>query len=344
MRRATRRRFLAVACGGAAGLAGCGDLSTAGFDGTATGTTTPAPVPTDGSGGRSGPAAVETVVSFDDRGPNGLAVDEDGAVYVSTGIAGEIRKLPADRTSETGLSADATERVAGLDPRDGFLYAIAVHDGALYAALSSRQPGTHGVWRLPLTGHTGPSKIAAFDTALRLRDVFVDEARCRLLVTHDRRGAVSAVALDGSETGGWLDHERLDATRRGPTGLASTPDGDVLVSHYERGRILRVPVGDDGAAGTPDVAVDDAAELSGAAGLATDGRTLYVAARNLNRVVRLPPDGSVETLATADAGLDLPTDVAVVRSGNSSAMFVANFGFEPMVGLTGDPSIVRLEL
>lgn len=344
MRRTTRRRLLAAVCGGAAGVAGCAGLSGAGLDGTPSDTATPAPVPTATADGGVAAATVDTVVSFDDLGPNSLAVDGEGAVYVGAGIAGQVRKLPTDRTGATGLSPDATERVATLETRDGFLLGIAIHERTLYAALSSRREETHGIWRVPLNGDPPATRVAPFDTDLQLREVFVDESRNRLLVAHDRRGTVSAVdPVDGTVTT-WLAHDLLEAPTRGATGLAAGADGDVLVTNYERGRIVRVPVADDGSPGEPTVAVEDAAGLSGAAGLAADDGMVYVAARNLNRILRIPPSGTIETLATADDGLDLPTDVAFAGAGEDGVLFVANFGFEPMVGLTGDPSLVRLEL
>lgn len=335
MSRPTRRRFLAAACSAVtAGLAGCGGVVD---DRTATDSVTPVPVPTtrSPSAGRA-----TTVVTFDGIGPVSVVVGPEGDLYMAMGVSGEIRRLPATRTGEAGLTADATERVATLDSGNGFLSALDVLDDTLYAALSSREASTHGVWKLPRAGGT-PTRVTAFDPGLRLRGILVDAARNRALVTHARRGALSTVDLDDGTVTRWLADQLFDAEIRGATGLARIGE-TVYVTNFEHGRVVQIPVADDGTADAPSVLTEDAALLSGASGLTATDRTLYVAAANLNRVVQVGTDGDVRTLTAAESGLDLPTDVALAPDGEG--LFVVNFGFEEMVGITGSPSLVRLSL
>lgn len=333
---ADRRRFLAAVSGVAlSGLAGCGG-SGAGFDGTPTESATPAPVPT-GNPDREG--AISTVATFEGLGPVDVAVGPGGDLYMAMGVSGQVRRLPADRTGETGLTADATDLVAELDPGNGFLYALDTVDGTVYAANSSRARPTHGVWQVPTEGGEA-SRLAAFDTGVRLRGLFADGPG-RLLVTDARAGTVSSVDTGDGAVEAWLDHPLFDASVRGPTGLVALEDA-LYVTNFERGRVVRVPVAADGSAGEPATLVEDSARLSGASGVTTDGRVLYVAAANLNRVVRVGAAGRLRTLATETDGLDLPTGVAVGPERES--VFVVNFGFEEMVGLTGNPSLMRLRL
>lgn len=331
----TRRQLLASVMGGLmSGVAGCGGV--AGPDSAPTDSPSAAPVPTT-QPGAGGP--VTTVVAFDGLGPVNLTIAPNGDVYMAMGVSGQIRRLPAARTDETDLATDATELVATLDAGNGFVYALDILDGVVYAAVNSRQTPTHGVWQLPLDDGT-PTRLAAFDPGVRLRALLADAGRDRLLVSHARQGVVSTVQIDNGSKTRWLDHRLLDADIRGPSGLTQA-DGTVYVSNNEFGRVVGVPVGSDGTAGPPSVVVEDPALLSGASGLAIDDESLYVAVANLNRVVQVEGD-DIQPLASGRDGLSLPTDV--VRTPDGTALFVVNFGFEQMVGLTGNPSLMRVPL
>lgn len=331
--RLRRRELLASALGTvAAGLAGCGSSTDTGTERTETVTAAPLPQTPESR-------EITTVVEFDGLGPVNLDVVPSGDVYIAMGLSGQVRRLPASRTRETGLTVEATELVATLDTGNGFLYALDSVGDTLYAALNTRQAATHGVWRVPLDDGT-PTRVAPFDPGIRLRALVADSERGRVLVTHAQDGVVSTVRLDDGETTQWLRHQSLTADLRGPSGLAAA-NQRVYVSNNERARIVEVPVDDDGAAGAPTVVAEDAALLSGASGLAVDGSSLYAAVTNLNGVVRIDA-GTIETLGSARDGIDLPTDVALAPEGD--ALFVANFGFEQMSGLTGDPSLMRVPL
>jgi DNA-binding beta-propeller fold protein YncE len=335
MNRPSRRRLLAAACGVTmGGLAGCRGLSDLGT--TPTERVTPAPVPATPT-----PREGETsrVVTFDGLGPVDVAATPNGALYMAMGISGQIRRLPADRTTETGLTVSETDLVARLDPGNGFLYALDVLDETVYAARSSRHSSTHGIWQLSDGGDA--SRLAALDPRRRLRGLLVDGDRRRLLVTNARRGLLLTVDLDDGTTAEWFDDSLLDASVRGPTGLAWLGES-VCVTNNERGRLVQIPVEADGSAGAPTALVENATRLSGASGVATDGQALYVAAANLNRIVRVEQSGELRTLATDDDGLDIPTGVATAP--DNDELFVTNFGFEEMVGVTGDPSLSRLRL
>lgn len=335
MSRQSRRRFLAAAGSAVTvGLGGCGQVAD---DRTPTDSVTPAPVPATQSPSER---RATTVVTFDGIGPVSVAFGPGEDLYMAMGVSGEIRRLQSDRTGETGLTVDATERVTTLDAGNGFLYAIDILDETLYAALSSREETTHGIWKLPLDGDEA-TRIAAFDPGLRLRGILVDAGRNRALVTHARRGGLSTVDLDDGTATRWLDDQLFDAEIRGATGL-TRKEGMVYVTNFEHGRVVQVPVADDGSAGTPSVYAEDTARLSGASGLTATDEALYVAAANLNRVIQVGTTGDLRTLAAAESGLDLPTDVALTPAGDG--VFVANFGFEEMVGLTGSPSLIRLSL
>jgi hypothetical protein len=85
---------------------------------------------------------VETVTTFNPDAfelPEGLAVSRHGDLYVGL-LGGEIKKV----TPDGQVSSFAT-----LDPGEGFLLGLAFdQQNALYAALASFNPETHGVWEI----------------------------------------------------------------------------------------------------------------------------------------------------------------------------------------------------
>lgn len=331
----TRRRLLAVV-GSLVGAAGCNDASST-TDTAATGTTTAAPVPT---GGAARAGRVTTVVDFEGAGPIGLATAQSGDLYLAMSLSGAIRRLPATALAATDRPGTATELVATLPADRGLVSALDVHDGTVYATLDSGDAATHGVWQIPLEDGD-PRRLAAVAPTRRLGGVLVDRARERLYVTGLHENVVSTVGLaDGTATP-WLDHQLLDTDGRGPTGLAGTANA-VYVTTHEPGRVVRARSRADGTAAAPTVVAADALRLSGASGLALGDERTYVAAASLNRVVTVDAEGRLRRLAEAGDGLNVPTDVALGPDGD--ALFVANFGFKPLVGLTGPRSLLRVTL
>lgn len=315
------RRLVLRALGAAAALPALGGIATA--DGT------------------------HVVVDFDGVGPENLAVDADGAAYMTMNFSGAVRKLDADDAKETDLGIGDTSLVTTLDPGpNGFVTGIVERDGTLYVALPSFDSGAddHGIWEVT-QAEGGASKrlLAPLPLDALPNGVLLDPAASRLLVTDSFRGQVLGVDLDDGAVTTWLDDPLLDPdTFIGANGLAMDPAGDLFVANLDHGRIVRVPVADDGAAGQPEVLVEDAA-LVGADGLTVhEGRMLYVAVNGRDRVVRVTPSGRIVTVVDADDGLDFPADVAFGTGPTSGRLFVANFAFDTASGtISGDPSLVR---
>ena len=281
---------------------------------------------TAGLGGRVGAqeggepeGAVQEVVSIPgELVPENLAFDGDGDLYFGI-TAGQVRRLPASETGETGLRLEDTQQVATID---GSVIGVE-SDGAgtIYAAVA-REEGESGVWRVPSDGE--PSRLATITGFPN--DVLLDRDRERLLVTESNDGVVHEVTLDG-EASVWLDAPRLDTAGFGANGLAFGPDGGVFVTVTqaagETGRLLRVPVADDGSALGPETYFEGP-ELYGADGVATRDGQPYVAVNRQNRVVRVTPEGRIVAVATADDGLVFPSDVAFDPTSDGD-LFICNF-------------------
>lgn len=320
----TRRTMLAVGATALAGLAGCGGQS----DATETepptdqptATATPATetsTPAEATG-TSTPAAtaVETLVSVPgERVPENLAFDADGNLLFGI-TAGEVRRLPRERLGETGLTLDDAEQVATLPG------AIGVEAGldSIYVAVPGDQSG---VWRVPPDGD--PARLGAIDGFPN--DVVFDAERDRVLVTESQNGTVSSVSMDGTvET--WLDDDRLDTEGFGANGLTVDSEGTVYVAvtqaPNETGRLLEVPMREDGSAGEA-TTFFAGGEIFGADGITARGEEIYVAVNRQNRVVTVSPDGGVETIADADDGLVFPSDVLFGAGEYADTLFVCNF-------------------
>ena len=298
--RATRRRLLAAGLtAGVGALAGCsGGQSDSGpaneteaSNGTASGT---------------GNVSVETVVSISgDEQPENLAFDGDGNLYFGL-TSGGLHRLARDRLGSSHTLAD-TEQIATLPKTTGVEVS---DDGAVYVAVpTDTEQG--GIWEVPPDGEAAQlATIGGFPNG-----VFADGDR--LLVTESFDGRVFAVGTDGKRST-WLDDDRLDPTGFGANGITRSAAGDVYVAVTEAtddtGRVLRVPVADDGSAGEP-VVFAEGSTFYGADGMtAHDGRR-FLAVNHRQQVLELTAEGEPEPLATAENGLVYPSDVVVGQNG-----------------------------
>ena len=299
----TRRRLLAagfaVGLGGVAGCVGTTDEANGNE--------------TDSEGADS---AVETVVSIPGEPvAENMAFDSDGNLLFGI-TAGELRRVATDQLGSELTLAD-TELVATLPEAIGV---DAASDDTVYVTVPTDDEQA-GVWTVPPEGEPAQlAEIGGFPN-----DILVDDDRNRLLVTESFGGVVYAVGTDGSRTT-WLDDDRLDTDGFGANGITRGPDGDLYVAvtqaPNDAGRLLRVPVGEDGSAGEPTVAVESG-EIAGADGIDAAGNDVFVAANSQNRVVQVPGEGEPTSVATADDGLVFPSDVVV--DPDEEWLYICNF-------------------
>ena len=127
--------------------------------------------------------------------------------------------------------------------------------------------------------------------------------------------------------------------------------GALLVNNTERNVVVRIPIKHHGGPGTPDVlaTVPDLVPTPPTGPPFLDGLALdfwgnmYVPVINQSRVVKISADGSkVETLATADDGLDFPASLAFGRTWRERhSLFVTNYAIGPPGG--AGPGLVKLK-
>ncbi len=245
------------------------------------------------------------------RHPEGVAVDRDGNVWCG-GDEGEIYRIAADG-SELEVIASTGGFVLGLAfDRDGRLYACDLKHAA--------------VFRLdPATGELRRFAEGGRGVRMRVPNYPVVDARRGCLYVSDSHGfgnpgpGVWKLDLESGEGGLWYDRTLVFGN-----GMALAPDGDALyvVETFAR-RVIRLPIGEDGAPGTAEVVVEGIERLPD--GLAFDvAGNLYMSCYEPSRIYRLSADGRFELLIDDPEAHTFchPTNVAF----RGTELFTANLG------------------
>jgi gluconolactonase len=239
--------------------------------------------------------AFETVATGLDH-PEGVAWDPRGRV-VAGGEAGQVYAIEDGKISEIASTG-------------GFMFGVTLGaDGVVFACdygqgtvVRVAPEGEIRTWSTGTAAH--PLQVpnfCAFDDAGGL---YVTDSG----VWGDDDGLLFRVSPDG-ETSLWTDRVRAF-----PNGCCLSIEGDaLLVVESHARRVVRVPIGDDGAAGTPEVVVDLAGSQPDGITLAADG-TMFVGCYRPDLIWRVPPGGKPEVLAEDPDGvvLNQPANVAFI--------------------------------
>ncbi len=319
-----------------------------------------------GSSGYSGDGGLAASAQLNQ--PLGVAVGENGTLYIADTINNRIRLVRADGTissiagaGSSGFSGDDGPAVsAQLSSPVGVALAV---DGSVYVAdLGNhriRLVGTSGgistvaggASPTEFTGDGGPalgaqlntpSSIAvAGDGTLYVADT--DKSRIRRI---DPNGMITTVAGTGSNGFSGDGGPATSAQLYYPRGVALAPDGSLLIADTNNSRIRRldpdgtistvVGTGGLGAGGEGDGGPATDAILGRPYGIAVaaDG-TIYIADAYSYKVRRVAPDGTISTVA-GDPGrwLNIPHAVAV---GIDGTVFIADL--DRIRRINGDGSI-----
>jgi hypothetical protein len=291
-------------------------------------------------------AQVETVALFNAsllETPESIAIDRHNNKYVSLALTGEIRKIAADGSQSTYIMLPL-----GAPPLTfcGSFFAgltgltFDEHDN-LYANLASCDPGSRGVWKIPPDGQP-PTRIAAL--SLQSLPNGIVHHRDSVYVADSVIGVIWRVADTGGAAEIWASGQELTQVPNGlpgPNGLKLF-EGELYVSNPSQSTVVAVRVRPDGTAGST---------RTHAAGVFCDDfafdvhGNLYCGTDPFNTVVRIAPDGAMETILSAADGLDGPTAILFGRNDEGFDIYMTNAAFPffqvPQPRL---PSLLRLKL
>jgi sugar lactone lactonase YvrE len=339
------RRLVAVPLVAVAvlGTAACGDDDDAAED--AATTTTSAAEPELAAG------TVEELISFDitaRENSEGLAVDDNGDLYISLAPLGKIVRV---RDGETTTEDVGTVTIGAQD--FGTL-GVALDGDDVLTAVQSTTAG--GIWRIPKAGGEA-ERIPGTEEIGFANDVDVDEDGTIWVASSvegtdeagANLGAVWRIADDTVDR--WLVDPIVGGTGESPlpapigaNGI-TVRDGTVYVSVTEKGQIVAIPIGADGAAGTPTVWAEGP-ELGGADGITfDDAGNLYVASIGQSQIVRVDKDDKALTIIAADEdGLDYPSTVKFGAGQYEGDLLALNFAVGEQLGDTTveGPGLLRI--
>ncbi len=291
---------------------------------------------------------VSVVVPYDPalgQLPEGVAVDKAGNIYVSLAPISVIQRITPD-----GTASDFASLPLPTSEGIGVIGLAVDARGRLFAALASGDPATQGVYRI---SRDGSSERIPGTEAITFPNALAFDKRGNLYVTDTIFGAVWRIPRGGSAEL-WIQDDTLvgfilpDPSAPpfpiGANGIAYWKKA-LYVANTSEAQIVRIPIEKDGSAGTPEVLVKDAAELTPLDGIAFDVHgDLYALVIAQSKLVRIDLDtGEITTLATADDGLDFPASLAFgTGRGDRKSVFVTNFAIGPPGG-TG-PALLRVEV
>ncbi len=299
-------------------------------------------------------AGAHFIIQFDAAAgelPEGVTVDADGAVYASLAPIGQLVRIGGDGAYEV------VGAVEGLQEGDIGMLGVTAHtDGGVYAGVFSANPDAHGAWRFDVEAGTA-ARVPGTEQ-IGLPNAVAFDADGVMYVTDTMAGAVWRVPPGGAAER-WVQHALLEGDGSigfpfpvGANGIDVDEAGRVIyVAVLEKGTVVAIPIGDDGAAGEPTVHAEftDAQGPIVVDGLILDAAgNLYVAQPAANTVARVTPEGAIETVATEADGLDGPASVAIATDADGAAhLYVSNFSvaLAPLVPPGGaGPGIVEIPL
>jgi len=304
------------------------------------------------------PGQVESVLALPAGDfPEGVAFDSSGSMYVGNRriVAGvrlaEILKVDGGKVSVIATLGSTTQPGAA-----GLLGLATDGDGDLYAALDSRVPSSHGVWRISGNGkkkaRLAGSENIGFPNALTF------DAKGNLYAS-DSEGAIWKYGGSSPCFEKWVAHDLLapypfdplPIPLPGANGIAFFPPNNIYVANTEKGLIARVPVEQDGSAGTPHLVAASFALLT-VDGIAVDahgdihGVIAGYTVLGGSPLVRVNASTGQVTPTVIQAGqmakFDVPLSVAFGTAPGQKTVFITNGALPvPLVPPGPGPGVVR---
>jgi len=256
----------------------------------------------------------------------GAAWGPDGALYAG-GEAGQIYRIALDGT------------VTEIANTGGFLFGITVDgEGNVYGC----DMGRGEIVRVSPSGTVETYSSGTPDHPLRVPNFAAFDDEGALYVTDsgdwgEDNGLLFRIA-PGGETTVWTE-----AVPAFPNGCCMTAEGDALLVIESRARrVVRIAIGEDGSASSPEPIVDVTGSQPDGIALATDG-TMFLGCYRPDLVWRVPPGGEPERWAEDDDGVILNQPANPVFYGaDLDRLLLTSLGGWNLV--TADPGVAGLPL
>ena len=287
--------------------------------------------------------APTVVVAFDSsrlETPEGIVVDVFGNRYVTLALTSEVRRIARDGSQQTlARLPQGGPPLTPCAPEVGFVPIIGNLDidlfGNLYVGVHSCNPAETGLYRI------APSGAVTLLASLPPRALpnGVEYRQGKVYFTDSAFGRVWRVPAQGGAAEIWSDDQLLKAPP-GPFPAANGLQffrGNFYVSNPGTGNILKISLEPNGTAGPARIHAqapcdDFAFDVFG---------NLYCGTDPFNTVLRVFPDGGVETLLDINDGLDGPTAVAFGRTQNEIFdIYITNAAF-PFFPNQQTPTLMR---
>jgi hypothetical protein len=301
-----------------------------------------------GTGDDVAPEKFTTLASFDPamgQNPEGV-VSIDGVPLVGLAPLGQIVRVPAGGAPEPfGNLPAPVANTFTLGLAANAAGEIFVGVGASGAAPTPAP----GVYKIPAAG----GEATLFADALNLQfPNALDFDGSDLYVTDSAAGRVFKITAAGMVSN-WSMNAMLQGDQDacggsgagfniGANGIAHDA-GFRYVAVTDHGRLLRIPILQNGNSGVPEVVAESCDELSGIDGIALDTDGSIIAVRNgpSLELLRIAMDGTI-TVLHQGAPLDGPASVVIDAPGGVKRALITNSAF--FSGATGSPSLVSLAL
>jgi len=235
--------------------------------------------------------------------PEGIAIDPTGNLYAASFPAFQpVRTHSANICviSPAGVLIDTIPVPPGPAGFTNLLGELFEPGQGLYVV--DFASGTSGLGRL-LRVDPATHSITTLATRFAAANAIAQDRHRDLFVSDSFEGNIVKVAPDGSSSAVWVSSPLLAPQGFPPFGANGVAfDRDqksMFVANTSNDTIVRIPVLDDGSAGTPSVFAtgsDVTGALDGADGIMFDAKgNLYVCANQANEIQVLAPDGKLVT-------------------------------------------------
>nr|WTB35394.1 hypothetical protein OG781_43400 [Streptomyces sp. NBC_00830] len=232
--------------------------------------------------------------------------------------------LTFNRSRQVGrVSANGSLKILTTLPQSTTGSAIAsgivrLADGTLYVNYNAGSES--GIWRISQDGQHAVQFVALPDAKF-LNGLALDKGQDALYATDSTSGTVWKVSLKTGAASIWAQGTELLPTSpvgKGVNGI-KVHNGAVWVSNTQLGTLLRIPIEAHGAAGPITTVAQGVTGIDDFA-FTGKGDTVIAAQNAISQASIVDPDGTHETVLTAEDGLSNPTSVAV----RGSKVYVTN--------------------